>query len=260
MTGAAFTEAINKSVLEELRANLSDIELIESDGVPMDSDWHRRCMNLLIDQIEHHFRDRDDFYVGGNMFVYFSLEQARNKDFRGPDFFFVKDTNRLPERRFWVVWEENGRTPNVVIELSSPTTEDEDHTSKFKIYRDQLRVRDYFIYEPYSQTLEGWRLDGSRYRPLAPDAAGRLFSEELGLSLGIWKRDTDGVLIPWLRFFDRDGIVLPLPAEAERIKAEAEKQRADAEKQRAEAAEAENARLRALLAKQTNSTNGVNPH
>ena len=57
MTGAAFTETINQSVRDDLRTSLDEIELIDSDGVPMDSDWHRRCMNLLIDQIEQHFRE-----------------------------------------------------------------------------------------------------------------------------------------------------------------------------------------------------------
>ena len=253
MTGAAFTETINQSVRDDLRTSLDKIELIDSDGVPMDSDWHRRCMNLLIDQIEQHFRERDDFYVGGNMFIYFSAEQARNKDFRGPDFFFVANTNRYPARRFWVVWREKGRTPNVVIELSSPSTVDEDHGPKFAIYRDKLRVGDYFIFDPDTNTLEGWRLVDGEYQPLAVDAAGRLYSQELGLSLGIWERDIGGFLTTWLRFFDGEGKVLPTPTEAARA-------HADAEEQRAEAAVAENARLRALLTKQSSSTNGVNPY
>ena len=71
-------------------------ELAESDGEPMDSPWHRAAIDLLIDSLSHQWHDRDDFYVGGNMFVYFSADQARSRDFRGPDFFVVLDVPRTP--------------------------------------------------------------------------------------------------------------------------------------------------------------------
>ena len=74
---------------KELKALLPKVELVDSDGVPMDSAWERKAMNLLIEQVEYQLRDRNDFYVGGNMFIYFSEEQAAKKNFRGPDFFFA---------------------------------------------------------------------------------------------------------------------------------------------------------------------------
>jgi hypothetical protein len=39
-------------------------------------------MNVLIDSIEQAYQDREDFFVGGNMFIYFSRERVFNKDFR----------------------------------------------------------------------------------------------------------------------------------------------------------------------------------
>jgi hypothetical protein len=53
-----------------------DAELIETDGVPLDSDWHRLNMDLLCDVVSYHLRDREDFYVGGNMFIYFQPQTA----------------------------------------------------------------------------------------------------------------------------------------------------------------------------------------
>jgi hypothetical protein len=50
-----------------------------------------------------------------------------------------------------------------------------------------------------------------------------------------------------------DGSLIPMKAEAERQRADAANQRADAERQRADAAEAELARLRALLAERGRS-------
>src|SRR5690349_6825156 len=70
--------------------------LIESDGIPLESHWHVLQIHLLIDSISYWFRFRDDFYAGGNMFIYFSEEQARNRDYRGPDFFYVDGVNRWP--------------------------------------------------------------------------------------------------------------------------------------------------------------------
>src|SRR5579884_4307333 len=75
----------------ELLAELEELEkeLVAEDGEPMESAWHRDCMMLLILSLSDFFRDRDDFYVGGNMFIYFSAQQVRNRDYKGPDFFVV---------------------------------------------------------------------------------------------------------------------------------------------------------------------------
>jgi hypothetical protein len=77
-----------------------------------------------------------------------------------------------------------------------------------------------------------------------PDERGRLRCERLGLSLApvssvLWK-----VEAPWLRWFDSDGRLLPMPqetagAEAERANAEAERANAEAERANRLAAEIE---------------------
>ncbi len=79
----------------EVLAPFEHLDLIEDDGVPLESSWHRLCLTLLIASVLHHQRDRSDFDVGGNMFIYFSLEQARKRDFRGPDFFVVQGGTHL---------------------------------------------------------------------------------------------------------------------------------------------------------------------
>jgi Uma2 family endonuclease len=245
----------------EVLAELESIPLISSDGVPMESGWHVKNMTLLIDQIDHHFADRDDFYVGGNMFIYFSEEQARNRDFRGPDFFYVSKTKRYPLRKWWALWKENNRTPDVVIELASESTQDEDRGPKFRIYRDTLWVGNYFIYDPVTRKLDGWRLDRKKYVPIRAGTDGRLVSDELDLALGVWEGKYQGYVDHWLRFFDRSGTVLPTfeeGAEIEKQRADAEKTRADAaeqaatsERQRADALAAEVAHLKEQLARAT---------
>jgi Uma2 family endonuclease len=72
------------------RILLSDLELPEEDGEPLESEWHRAQINLLIDVVKYRWRDRQDFYAGGNMFIYYSTEQARRREYKGPDFFIMR--------------------------------------------------------------------------------------------------------------------------------------------------------------------------
>src|ERR1700686_2945773 len=81
----------SKEDLAELESLLPRKEdLAETDSMPMDTPWHRSAINLLIESTQYRFRDRSDYFVGGNMFIYYSARQARTWVFRGPDFFFVK--------------------------------------------------------------------------------------------------------------------------------------------------------------------------
>ena len=218
--------------------------LPEEDGVPLESDWHRLEMNLLIELVGWHFKGREDYFVGGNMFIYFDIEQARDRNFRGPDFFFVWDAPLNPPRRYWAVWEQGGKYPDVIIELSSPTTADEDHVIKKTTYEKVFHTKDYFIYDPIEQKLLGWRLDSrDRYRKIQPNDHGWLWSAQLGLWLGLWNGKYQDKEEMYLRFFDKDCNLIPSAQE----RADAEKQRADTEKQRADAAEAELALLRAQM-------------
>jgi hypothetical protein len=62
-------------------------ELPSDDGEPMETQGHREQMNLLIDSLESAWQDRNDFYVGGNMFVYYSEPQAREAQEKEPPAF-----------------------------------------------------------------------------------------------------------------------------------------------------------------------------
>lgn len=237
------------SVLRKRRKKASPpTNLIEEDGFPLESDWHRLAMTLLIELVGIHLHGRDDYFVGGNMFIYYSTKQARDEDFRGPDFFFVWEAALNPPRRYWAVWEEDGRYPDVIIELTSPTTAKEDHGAKKQTYERIFKTSEYFIYDPDKKKLEGWRLNGEqRYQPIEPDAHGRMWSQQLGLWLGTWTGQYQGKDGVYLRFFDKAGNLIPSAAEqarAAKTRAEAEKRRADQEKERADKAEAELDRLK----------------
>jgi Uma2 family endonuclease len=226
-----------------------NIDLPDEDGVPLETNWHRVQINLLVDVVKQHWRDRQDFFAGGNMFIYYSLQQARTRDYKGPDFFVVKEIDGAHDRRKWVVWEENGRYPDVIVELLSPSTAQADLGAKKRIYERTFHTPDYFCYDPDRDQLQGWRLKDMRYEALRPDAHGRLWSAELHAWIGTW----EGIYLQqqavWLRLFDTDGNLIPTESEAEYQRAEAEAaaraeaetraeneyQCAEAERQRAEA-------------------------
>jgi len=223
-------------------------ELVYSDGVPLESEWHTFELPLLRELIRQVLveRGRTDFYVGANLFVYYSVEQARavaeevrkgqpERAFRGPDVFCVTsgvDPDR--RRKSWIAWEEGGRLPDVIFEMLSPSTAKKDRTEKRDLYARVFRTPEYFLYEPETHKLEGLRLADRFYQPIQPDENGRLWSEQLGALVGLWQGPLPGTLeVDWVRLFHPDGSLVLTQAEAER--------------QRADMAESEIARLRALL-------------
>ncbi|HEX6900217.1 MAG TPA: Uma2 family endonuclease [Thermoanaerobaculia bacterium] len=235
-------------------------ELVLEDGEPLDNEWHTYELPLLRTLIRQLMteRGRTDFYTGANQFVYYSVQQAREvaeevakgldrkdqKAFRGPDVFWVGGVDPNRERQVWIAWEEGGRLPDVIFEFLSPSTARKDRTEKKDLYARVLRTPEYFMYDPETRRLEGFGLArrSSSYRPILPDADGRVWSEQLGVFVGFWEGTIEDKERVWIRLFRPDGSLVPTPEEAER-------QKADAERLRADAAEAELARLRALLDK-----------
>ncbi|WP_437683871.1 Uma2 family endonuclease [Sorangium sp. So ce131] len=227
-------------------------ELPYDDGEPMESPRHRKQMNLLIDVLELLWKDRDDVYVGGNMAVYFSELQARKNDFRGPDVFVVLDTVKR-ERKSWVVWQEGGRTPDVVIELLSESTEAVDRNDKMRVYAKLLRVPEYYLFDPFTGVLEAYALDLATmsFVPVSPAAGGDVTSARLHLGLGVRRGVYSGLEADWLRWLDREGRVLPTAEEQARAaegQARAAEEQARAATERARTAEDEAKQLAARLA------------
>ncbi|MEH2192478.1 MAG: Uma2 family endonuclease [Nostoc sp.] len=192
-----------------------------SDEPPLETDLHRLQMTLLIQCLEWLWQNRNDFYASGNLTIYYSPRQRKSENFRGPDFFVVLGTERKP-RKSWVVWEENGKYPNLIIEILSDSTRDTDKGLKKQIYQDIFRTPDYFWFDPETLEFAGFHLLDGEYQPLQPNPQGCLWSQQLGLYLGVYQEK--------LRFVTPGGEVISTPQEV----AEEEKQRAEHEKQRSD--------------------------
>jgi len=234
-------------------------ELPYSDGEPMESQRHVVQNALLLTTLADAWAARDDFFVGSDMFVYYSEPQAleaRRRGttrFRGPDVFVVLGVPRV-ERKSWVAWEEGGRLPDVVIEVLSKKTAKIDRGPKMDLYARVWRTGEYFLYEPFGGVLEGYELDGvtHEYRRKAHGAEGDLEVRQMGLRLGVRPGPQHELEGPWLRWIDGEGRVIPTGSEradAERQRADAERQRADAERQRADALAAKVAEYERRLGK-----------
>ncbi|HYU33931.1 MAG TPA: Uma2 family endonuclease [Thermoanaerobaculia bacterium] len=210
-------------------------DLVYEDGEPLESEWHVWAFILLLGLVRRLMeeQERTDFYVGGNMFVYYSVEQARDvaqgrQYFRGPDVFWVGGV-KPGRRKAWVAWENEGRLPDVIVELASPSTASVDRNEKKALYARTFRTSEYYLYDPDLRQWEAFRLAGGVYVPMVPDAQGRFWSEQLGAFLGVWHGVYEDMEDDWVRLFRRDGgLVLT-------------------GKERAKAAEAEVERLRALV-------------
>jgi Uma2 family endonuclease len=219
-----------------------------SDEPPLESDFHRDQIDLLIRILKWWWRDRPDVYISGNLTVYYNQDQLKSRDFRGPDFFVVLGTEKR-DRRSWVVWGENGLYPNLILEILSSSTKRVDKGLKKELYQNTFRTPDYFWFDPDTFEFQGFHLLDGHYEPIQPHEQGWLWSQQLELYLGVFETK--------LRFFTPEGALIPSPeelaeqerqrAEQERQRAEQERQRAEQERQRAEQAEQEIARLRAQL-------------
>ena len=201
-----------------------------SDEPPLETELHLQQMILLLNSLKWLWRDRDDFYAAGNLSIYFSPDKIKTKDYRSPDFFVVLGTEQR-RRKSWVVWEEGGKYPNFIIEILSDTTAAADRGKKKQIYQDIFRTPDYFWFDPETEEFKGFHLMDGRYEPLEADERGWLWSQQLGLFLGVREGQ--------LRFFTPDGQVVPVTEET----TIQEKQRADQEKQRADRAEVREAQV-----------------
>jgi Uma2 family endonuclease len=177
-----------------------------TDHRPMaETDFHRDLMMATIQTLEHWFSANPKVYVSGNLLVYYVPGNKRKHV--APDVFVVFGVSKR-KREYYLLWEER-KAPSVVIEMTSNSTRHEDRRTKFVIYRDVLKVKEYILFDPRREhldpRLQGFRLVRGQYVPIAP-IDGRLPSKTLGLHL----EDCDGVLRLW------DPVTkqyLPTPAE-----------------------------------------------
>jgi Uma2 family endonuclease len=155
-----------------------------SDGKPMaETETHLLVMFEVIDVLRAWYADDPRAWVAGNQLLYYVEGDPRQST--SPDVMVALGIGKEPLRDTYLVWKE-GQAPDLVMEITSRKTRREDVTRKFDLYRDVLKVREYFLFDPLldylKPRLQGYRLVKGEYVRIK-EVEGRLPSEVLGLHL-----------------------------------------------------------------------------
>jgi Uma2 family endonuclease len=225
---------------------LLDLSLITEDDLPhsddevMETARHGMQINILMETIRPWLETHPDSgYTAGDMFVYYSPNQVKNQDFKGPDFYAALGVSNR-ERKSWVCWQE-GKPPDIVIELLSESTASFDKNQKKQVYQDRLKVPEYVWYDPWNPSdWAGFRLQGGVFVNTSINPQGQMYIRALDLFLVRWQGRYGGVDTVWLRWALPNGTLLPTPEElAMRAQAEAQQAQAEAQQAQAEAQQAQ---------------------
>lgn len=216
----------------------SKITYPEPDGKPMaESDPARDYLVYGVESLKSYYEDYRDVYVSGNLWL--SYEEGKPNKAVCPDVFVIFGVENLP-RASYRTWENDGKTPNWVLEVTSKKTWKIDEDEKPKTYAG-MEVLEYFQYDPTGDYLhppiKGQRLANGRYEPIPltrfEDGTLSLPSQVLGLEMRLLPDSR-------LRFFNpQTGEYLRSPGESERERKQEREGRLEAE--------AELVKLRQLL-------------
>lgn len=211
-----------------------------SDGRPVgETPAHFLNLSYLREMLDVWFTGDARVFVAANMFIYYV--RGDHLKHVSPDLFVVRGVAKDTPRKKYLLWEE-GKGPDLAIELTSKSTREEDVDKKW-LYREILGVREYVMFDPYAEyldpPLQGFLLQESGDVSM-PLVSGRLASEVLGLHF-----EREG---QQLRLFDpATGRRLRTPPEERAFAAEMAAERDEAKAER-DQARADNARLQQELA------------
>ncbi len=183
------------------------------------------------------------FCIGQDSGIYWRIMNPPQRGAVSPDWYYVPNVPPTLDgqpRRSYVLWQEH-LPPLIVVEfVSGDGREERDQTpwsGKFWIYEQVIRPAFYGIYEVSKASVEVYHLVENRYELLSANEHGRYPIPPMQVELGIWSGTYKNMTLPWLRWWDLDGNLLPTPEDqvgVERQRAEEERQRAEEQRQRAE--------------------------
>ncbi len=197
-------------------------ELPESDGAVIENFLEHPQSILLTESIWPLLQQRHpdgQFCVGQNSAIYWQDIDPPAKGCKAPDWFYVPGVPPMLEgeyRRSYVLWREV-IAPLIIIEsVSGDGTDERDRTpnsGKFWVYEQAIRAPFYAIYEVDPGQVEVYRLVDGRYELVSADERGHYPIASLGVELGIWQGRFFNQQVPWLRWWDAQGQLLPTAEE-----------------------------------------------
>jgi Uma2 family endonuclease len=185
-------------------------ELPSSDETPVDNQLQNDIPNLLLALLACLWAERDDWYFGVDMAIYYSPEKPAIV----PDGFLAlgvpHDTGERG-RLSYVLWFENYILPILALEVVSEKYNGE-YEEKLIEYQN-LGILYYAIYNPLSgrrgrfsqrQRLEVYRLVSGKYERLSLEA-NSIWLPEIGLGLGYERGENIAWVREWLYWYDESG-------------------------------------------------------
>lgn len=197
-------------------------ELPESDGAMVENFLEHPQSILLTESIWPLLQQRHpdgQFCVGQNSAIYWQDIDPPAKGCEAPDWFYVPGVPPMLEgeyRRSYVLWREV-IAPLILIEfVSGDGTDERDRTpnsGKFWVYEQAIRAPFYAIYEVDLGQVEVYHLVDGRYELVSANERGHYPIASLGVELGIWQGRFFNQQVPWLRWWDAQGQLLPTAEE-----------------------------------------------
>jgi Uma2 family endonuclease len=185
-------------------------ELPSSDETPVDNQLQNDIPNLLLSLLAELWANRDDWYFGVDMAVYYNPDESAVV----PDGFLavgVKHDTGERGRLSYVLWEEENIMPILSLEVISEKYNGE-YEEKLVDYQ-TLGILYYAIYNPLSgrrgrfknrQRLEVYRLSSGKYELLSLEN-NRVWLPEIGLALGYEMGEHIAWYREWLYWYDGSG-------------------------------------------------------
>ena len=128
----------------------------DTDGKPIaENTIQYAWITLIHGSLELLFAKRADVFVAADLFWY--AVKGRPKSRVAPDVMIVFGRPK-GDRYSYMQWKEDGIAPQVVFEILSPGNRAKEMRNKFKFY-DRHGVEEYYLYDPATDTLDGWRRD-----------------------------------------------------------------------------------------------------
>jgi len=158
---------------------------------------HLYAILIILEVLRQYLKGRQATVLG-NQFLYYLEDEPESRT--APDVMVIFDV-APGGRDSYKIWEE-GSTPKVVFEITSPSTKNEDKKRKKELYKD-IGIEEYWLFDPKGQWIKtqllGYRLKDGVYEEIK-DSRSEPLKLELkveGKLIGFYREDTgEKLLIP----------------------------------------------------------------
>lgn len=147
---------------------------------PAPSSFHQKISIQLLDQMLPYFRNQNCQIFHAPFDVYLVNPGENYKEAKNvvePDLCVICDLNKI--KKFGCVG-----TPDLIIEILSPSTSQKDKKDKFELY-EEFSVREYWMVAPESRSVSVSVLEGDVYETFRPLTANETLASQIFPGLAI---------------------------------------------------------------------------